>query len=268
MTLSTQDLEHFMREAIEEGKKAYPTCLPNPPVGCVLVRDGKIIARGHTQRPFEHHAEPMALSQVEGDLQDVTAFVTLEPCSFHERTPSCAKEMIARNIGATYVAMLDPHPKNQGRGIEMLRESGMTVVANFLAEEARPHLEPYLYKPTPEHRAFFLKRVADELLRQGYKWGEQNHPSFSGNLSEESVPSKENAEALASLYNLPTPQLAKAQCEKAAQDGTLTWMHILMEEVAECLEADNVQDLQAELIQVAAVAINWAECLERNKPKA
>jgi len=145
MKLSQEQLEYFMREAIREGQKAYPTCLPNPPVGCVLVRDGEIIARGFTQPVFESHAEAMALKQVEGDLEDVIAFVTLEPCAFHQRTPSCAKEMIARKVGAAYVAMIDPHPKNRGRGIEMLREAGMPVVINFLEEEARPHLEPYLH---------------------------------------------------------------------------------------------------------------------------
>jgi len=74
----------------------------------------------------------------------VTAFVTLEPCAFHQRTPSCAKEMIARRIGTVYVALIDPHPRNQGRGIEMLRDAGVRVIANFLSEEARPHLAPYL----------------------------------------------------------------------------------------------------------------------------
>ena len=139
------ELARFMHEAIEEGKKALPACRPNPPVGCVLVRDGKVIARGHTQPPYQPHAEPMALRQVEGDLDDVTAFVTLEPCAFHQRTPSCAKDMIARRIGKVYVAMIDPHPRNQGRGVAMLREAGIEVVTEFLVEEARPHLELYLH---------------------------------------------------------------------------------------------------------------------------
>lgn len=145
MGYSPEEIESFMQEALAEGRKALPACLPNPPVGCVLVRDGEIIARGHTQPPFEHHAEPMALSQVEGDLEDVAAFVTLEPCSFHQRTPSCAKVMIARKVGTTYVAMIDPHPKNQGRGIELLRESGMQVVTGILADEATEDLAPYVY---------------------------------------------------------------------------------------------------------------------------
>lgn len=145
MDLSRPVLEGFMREAIEEGKKALPGCLPNPPVGCVLVRGAEVIARGYTQPPYQPHAEPMALSQVSGDLQDVIAFVTLEPCAFHQRTPSCAKTMIARRIGTVYVALMDPHPRNQGAGLELLRAAGITVITDFLADEARPHLAPYLH---------------------------------------------------------------------------------------------------------------------------
>lgn len=145
MTLEDETLRSFMREAIEEGKKALPGCRPNPPVGCVLVRHGVIVARGHTQIPYQPHAEPMALRQIEGDCDDVIAFVTLEPCAFHQRTPSCAKEMIARRVGSVYVALIDPHPKNQGRGIQMLRDAGIPVVTDFLRDEAAPHLTPYLY---------------------------------------------------------------------------------------------------------------------------
>ena len=140
-----EKLRYFMREAIAEGQKALPACRPNPPVGCVLVRGGQIVARGYTQPPYQPHAEPAALRHLEGPLPDVTAFVTLEPCAFHQRTPSCAKEMIARRVGYVYVALIDPHPKNQGRGIQMLRDAGIPVVTDFLSDEARPHLAPYLY---------------------------------------------------------------------------------------------------------------------------
>lgn len=136
----------FMREALAEGKRALPGCLPNPPVGCVLVRAGQIIARGFTQPPFEFHAEPHALDQIEGDLPDVSAYVTLEPCAFHQRTPSCAKTLIERRIGSVYVAMIDPHPKNRGRGLQMLRDAGIAVYADLLSEEARRDLEPYLWQ--------------------------------------------------------------------------------------------------------------------------
>jgi pyrimidine deaminase RibD-like protein len=109
------------------------------------VRDGAIVARGHTQAPYQPHAEPMALRMLEGDLADVTTFVTLEPCSFHQRTPSCAKEMITRRDGSVYEATLDPHPRNRGAGIALLREAGMTVFVGLLEDEARADLGPYLY---------------------------------------------------------------------------------------------------------------------------
>jgi len=143
---STDKIEYFMREALVEGRKALPDCRPNPPVGCVLVRADDIIARGYTNPPGQHHAEAMALAQVEGDLRDVTAFVTLEPCSFFGRTPSCAKTLVERNIGQVYVALLDPHPKNQGRGIAILEEAGIPVTVDVLKEEAEVDLNPYLIR--------------------------------------------------------------------------------------------------------------------------
>lgn len=138
--MSESEDERFMRDALLEGRRALPACRPNPPVGCVLVRGGAIVARGHTQPPYQPHAEPMALAQVEGPLGDVTAFVTLEPCAFHQRTPSCAKELIRRGVGRVVVAMLDPHPKNRGRGVEMLRDAGVEVTTGVLEAEARADL--------------------------------------------------------------------------------------------------------------------------------
>ena len=130
MTEVPQTFACFMGEAIAQGKLALPGCLPNPPVGCVLVRDGAIISRGFTQPPYQPHAEAMTLRQIEGTLENVTAFVTLELYAFHQCTPSCAKEMIARRIATVYVALIDPHPSDQGHGIEMLRDAGVRVVTN------------------------------------------------------------------------------------------------------------------------------------------
>ncbi len=133
-----------MRLALVEGRKALPACLPNPPVGCVLVRDGRIIASGFTQPPGEHHAEAMALSRVSGDLSGVTAFVTLEPCSFHGRTPSCARALVARGITRVVVAALDPDPRNSGAGIGILQAAGIEVVTGVLEQRALEDLGPYL----------------------------------------------------------------------------------------------------------------------------
>lgn len=135
-----------MREALLEGRKAYPACAPNPPVGCVIVRNHAIVARGFTQPPFEHHAEPMALAQLDGLLEDAVMFVTLEPCSFHQRTPSCADEIILRRVGVVHAAMLDPHPRNRGAGIEKLRASGVRATVGILAAEAEADLADHLWR--------------------------------------------------------------------------------------------------------------------------
>ena len=135
---------HFMQLALIEGKKALPECLPNPPVGFVLVRNGEVIATGYTQPPGKHHAEAMALSQVSNDLSGVTAFVTLEPCSFQGRTPSCAKTLAARGIGRVVIAILEPDPRNAGAGVEILQAAGVQVSIGVLQARALRDLGPYL----------------------------------------------------------------------------------------------------------------------------
>jgi pyrimidine deaminase RibD-like protein len=142
-------LESFMREALAEGRKALPACLPNPPVGCVLVKNGVIIARGYTNPPGHPHAEAMALNQVTGDLHEVIAFVTLEPCAFYGQIPSCAVALVARKIARVVVALIDPHPRNQGRGIHILEQAGIPVTVGVLQGEAATDLSAYLWKEAP-----------------------------------------------------------------------------------------------------------------------
>ena len=137
----------FMRLALAEGRRALPACLPNQPVGCVLVLDGKILAVGHTQAPGLMHAEAMCLEQVPGDLSGVCAFVTLEPCSFYGRTPSCANALVRRNLSRVVVSILDPDPRNAGKGIEILTAAGIPVQIGVLDNEALEDLSPYLALP-------------------------------------------------------------------------------------------------------------------------
>ena len=142
--MDDQSQRQFMSLALLEGRKAVPGCIPNPPVGCVLVRNGVVVAVGHTNPPGGKHAEAMALAQLSGALTDVTAFVTLEPCSFHGRTPSCAQELISRKVARVYVSILDPDPRNNGAGVELLRRAGIEVSLGLLDEIAREDLGPYL----------------------------------------------------------------------------------------------------------------------------
>lgn len=136
--------EKFMWEAVKEGRKALGKCKPNPPVGCVLVKDGKIISKGHTNEPGQPHAEAMALNQLQGNLEGVIAFVTLEPCSFHGRTPSCAEELARRGVQQIYVGIIDTHPRNRGAGIEILKKAGVSVHLGLLEKEIKDDLETHL----------------------------------------------------------------------------------------------------------------------------
>ncbi len=133
-----------MQQAIKEGRKALPHCFPNPPVGCVIVKDNKIIARGHTNPPREDHAEAMALKLTPDDISGLELYVTLEPCSFQGKTPSCAKAIVSKQIKKVYVGIIDPHPKNQGAGIRILEEAGIEVEVGILAEEINIELKRYL----------------------------------------------------------------------------------------------------------------------------
>jgi pyrimidine deaminase RibD-like protein len=144
--MDTEAKQRFMRLALLEGRKALPNCTPNPPVGCVLVRRNRVIATGYTNRPGEYHAEAMALSQLSGLLADVTAFVTLEPCSFHGRTPSCAWELVARGVKRVFVATLDPDPRNNGAGIKILEQAGVDVSLGLLEELALADMGVYLVR--------------------------------------------------------------------------------------------------------------------------
>ena len=132
---------------IRDRKKALPDCHPNPPVGCVIVKNGQIISKGHTNEPGQHHAEAMALANLPDDMdfEHISIFVTLEPCSFHGRTPSCAKSIIKKEIKEIYVGMIDPHPKNNGTGIRMLEEAGAKVEVGVLGKEVEAELEGYLF---------------------------------------------------------------------------------------------------------------------------
>ncbi|HEY6454954.1 MAG TPA: bifunctional diaminohydroxyphosphoribosylaminopyrimidine deaminase/5-amino-6-(5-phosphoribosylamino)uracil reductase RibD [Steroidobacteraceae bacterium] len=137
-----------MLQALAEGRKALPACLPNPPVGCVVVRSGAISGRGHTQPPGGPHAEIGALAASQGDLTDATLYVSLEPCSFHGRTPACVEAIIARGIRKVVVAIVDPDPRNNGAGIEKLRAAGIDVQVGIMEEQARTDLGPYLNLPS------------------------------------------------------------------------------------------------------------------------
>jgi pyrimidine deaminase RibD-like protein len=121
-----------------------PACRPNPPVGCVLVKDNQIVAEGFTQEIGANHAEVEAMASYSGSISGVTAYVTLEPSSFEGRTPSCAKILAKSGISNVVVAIIDPDPRNSGKGIVILKYSGINVNVGTCGKEVSDFLTPYL----------------------------------------------------------------------------------------------------------------------------
>ena len=146
--MSSGHHEEMMRAALDVSRAALPGCLPNPPVGCLIVLDGVVLARGYTNPPGRPHAEAMALQCLTGPTATAgtSVYVTLEPCSFDGRTPSCAEALVAARVSRVFVGIIDPHPRNRGRGIEILRAGGIEVEVGIVASEIEAALSPYLIR--------------------------------------------------------------------------------------------------------------------------
>lgn len=119
--------EYYLEMALAEAQKGRFTTSPNPAVGCVIVRDSKILGMGYHHCAGQPHAEIMALRAADYQVNNATAYVTLEPCSHYGRTPPCAKALIDAGISRVVIGSTDPNPKVSGRGIKMLEESGIEV---------------------------------------------------------------------------------------------------------------------------------------------
>lgn len=136
--------EIFMREALRIALNAEGRTSPNPLVGAVVVRDGKIVAEGWHRQAGTPHAEIHALNMAGELSRGATLYVTLEPCSHFGRTPPCANAIVDAGIKKVVAAMSDPNPKVAGRGFEILRAAGIEVEVGILEEEARRLNEIFL----------------------------------------------------------------------------------------------------------------------------
>ena len=129
--------EKFMREAIRLAKKGLGKTRPNPAVGCVLVKNGRIIARGWHRRAGLPHAEIEALRSLKkiSSARGATAYVTLEPCSTHGRTPPCTRALIEAGVARVVSGAIDPNPQHRGRGLRVLQKAGIATKSGVLAAE-------------------------------------------------------------------------------------------------------------------------------------
>ena len=126
----------YMQRALELAEKGRGWTNPNPMVGAVIVKDGRIIGEGYHERCGQGHAEVNALKNATEDVENAELYVTLEPCSHHGKTPPCADLIISKKIKRVVIAALDPNPLVSGRGVKKLEEAGIEVVSGLLAEES------------------------------------------------------------------------------------------------------------------------------------
>ena len=126
-----------MARALQLARRGLFTTSPNPRVGCVIVSAGEVVGEGWHERAGAPHAEVHALAAAGARAAGATAYVTLEPCSHHGRTPPCADALIAARLARVVAAMHDPDPKVAGSGLERLRAAGIEVEVGLLADEAR-----------------------------------------------------------------------------------------------------------------------------------
>jgi diaminohydroxyphosphoribosylaminopyrimidine deaminase / 5-amino-6-(5-phosphoribosylamino)uracil reductase len=151
-----------MGAALALARRGLGNVWPNPAVGCVLVKDGRVVGRGWTQPGGRPHAETQALARAGGDARGATAYVTLEPCSHHAKTPPCAEALIAAGIARAVVACRDPDPRIDGRGLAKLREAGIEMVEGVMRDEAEA-LNAGFFLRVRENRPFVTLKLAGSL---------------------------------------------------------------------------------------------------------
>ncbi len=132
-----------MQRAVELAREAVGSTSPNPPVGAVLVRDGRVVGEGRTQPPGGPHAEAEALRMAGDAARGADLYVTLEPCAHYGRTPPCADALIEAGVASVHIAVMDPAPHTAGRGVQYLREAGITVTVDDGPPAARQLVEAF-----------------------------------------------------------------------------------------------------------------------------
>jgi diaminohydroxyphosphoribosylaminopyrimidine deaminase / 5-amino-6-(5-phosphoribosylamino)uracil reductase len=154
---SAADDQRFMSEAAALSRRHLGLTGSNPSVGCVIVRDGEIVGEGVTAASGRPHAETEALKAAGDKARGATAYVTLEPCSHHGKTPPCAEALISAGIARVVVAITDPDERVSGRGLAMLEAAGVEVVSGVGAVEAHAVLEAYLHRQRNKRPQVILK---------------------------------------------------------------------------------------------------------------
>lgn len=162
MSFTPEDAR-FMARALELARRGLYTTDPNPRVGCVITKNGKVMGEGWHERAGGPHAEVAAMADTHQDhVYGATAYVTLEPCSHHGRTPPCAEALVKAGIGRVVVAARDPNPLVAGNGIALLEQAGIPVSEGLMAAESRS-LNPGFISRMERHRPWVRVKLAASL---------------------------------------------------------------------------------------------------------
>lgn len=160
-TFTAGDSAHMAR-ALRLAERGRYTAHPNPVVGCVLVKSGQVIGEGFHARTGDAHAEINALRAAGEQARSATAYVTLEPCSHHGKTPPCAEALIAAGVARVVVAMQDPHQKVAGRGLQMLTDAGIEVDTGLM-EASAAALNPGFLMRMTKGRPYLRLKLASSI---------------------------------------------------------------------------------------------------------
>lgn len=156
-----------MRLAIAEAELARGSTGDNPWVGAVIVSPaGEVLAQGHTQGPGEDHAEIGAARAARARgvrIEGAIMYSTLEPCSFHGRTPACSRVIIEHGLAQVVIGMRDPHPRVNGAGVQILRDAGIEVIEGICEPEVRRQLGSWVFKYHPHEPLERARRLAATL---------------------------------------------------------------------------------------------------------
>ncbi len=151
--------EHHMRHTLRLAQRMVGQTASNPSVGCILVKNGHILAATHTATGGRPHAETQALAMAGTAARDATAYVTLEPCAHHGQTPPCADALIQAGIKRVVISVLDPDPRTSGQGIARLRAAGVDVQTDCLASLGTQIIQGF-YSRITRRRPYVTAKIA------------------------------------------------------------------------------------------------------------
>ncbi len=166
--------EKWMRIALNMAHRGLGTTYPNPSVGCVIVKDDILISTGHTAPGGRPHAESIALEKAGSNSQGATAYISLEPCSHHGKTPPCAEALINAGIKRAVIGASDPDSRVSGKGIELLERAGIEVIFGIMKKEAEALNKGFILRITENRPLVTLKLALSKDHKMtpgdGTKW--------------------------------------------------------------------------------------------------